>query len=124
MVLASWVEKVDSSFIENKRNERDAWVRPPPHSMLGDLRQRESTHPGYLCQGGGPADSSRAWAPGINFPQTISEPELKAANLCYDARKIVKISNHILNITSYYLEDTTSFERVIVIAEVDINGEY
>lgn len=67
--------------------------------------------------------TSRFGSPDINFPQTISEPELKAANLCYDSREIVNFSDQLLNITGYYLDDQTSIERVIIIAEVDINGE-
>lgn len=67
--------------------------------------------------------TSRFGSPDINFPQAISEPELKAANLCYDSKEIVKISDRLINITGYYLDDPASIERVIVIAEVDINGE-
>ena len=68
--------------------------------------------------------TSRFGSPDINFPRTISETEMKAANLCYDSRDKLTISDPPLDITAYFIDDSTSIERVIVIAEVDINGEY
>jgi Zn-dependent peptidase ImmA (M78 family) len=61
--------------------------------------------------------TSRFGSPLIRFPQSATQLEQTTAQSCYETKKTVSVSEPLMTVSGYYIEETNGIVRVYITAE-------